>query len=237
MTESRIPDFTSVPLVDLWSLTGKVAIITGGGSGMGQATAVRFAEAGAAVVVVDIAPAGSAETLELIAQQTPDAAAGHAIQVDITDPQQVRALGDVVAQRYGGIDVWVNTAFITTSSSIVDYPDELWREGIAINLDGAFYCAREAARHMAAGDPRGSSSWSPRAAPTTAARVATSTSRPSTAPSVWYAASPSSSGLSASELSPSRRPPPTRRVSGVRGRALAARSPARTPRRPPGSSR
>jgi NAD(P)-dependent dehydrogenase (short-subunit alcohol dehydrogenase family) len=86
MTESRIPDFTSVPLVDLWSLTGKVAIITGGGSGMGQATAVRFAEAGAAVVVVDIAPAGSAETLELIAQQTPDDAAGHAIQVDITDP-------------------------------------------------------------------------------------------------------------------------------------------------------
>ena len=151
---SRIPDFTDVPLGDLWSLTGKVAVITGGGSGMGQATAVRFAEAGATVVVADIAPDHATETLAMIDERTPTAVTD-SIHVDITDPDQVRALGDTVTERHGGIDIWVNTAFVQSSSAIVDYPDEEWRRGIAINLDGAFYCAREAARHMIAGERRG----------------------------------------------------------------------------------
>ena len=151
---SRTPDFTGVPLTDLWSLTGKVAVVTGGGSGMGQATAVRFAEAGATVVVADIAPDHAAETLAMIAEHSPGAVTD-SIQVDITDPDDVRALGDAVAERHGGIDLWVNTAFVQSSSGIVDYPDEMWRAGLAINLDGSFYCAREAAKHMVAGERRG----------------------------------------------------------------------------------
>ncbi len=149
-----IPDFTGHPLAELWSLTGRVAVVTGGGSGMGQASAVRLAEAGAATVVADVDLAKAQETVELIAQRSP-AAVAVALAVDVTDPASVRALGDEVAQRFGGIDIWVNTAWLSSSGAIADYSDEMWRRGISVNLDGSFFTAREAARQMLAADRRG----------------------------------------------------------------------------------
>ena len=90
-----IPDFTDTALARLWSLDGRVAVVTGGGSGMGQATALRLAEAGAAVAVADIARDKAKETVDLIGQRTPGARAV-ALTVDVTDPASVRALGDAV---------------------------------------------------------------------------------------------------------------------------------------------
>jgi NAD(P)-dependent dehydrogenase (short-subunit alcohol dehydrogenase family) len=66
-----IPDFTDTALAQLWSLGGRVAVVTGGGSGMGQATSLRLAEAGAAVAVADIASDKAQETVDLIAKRTP----------------------------------------------------------------------------------------------------------------------------------------------------------------------
>ena len=92
-----IPDFTGTALARLWSLDGRVAVVTGGGSGMGQATALRLAEAGA-VAVADIAADKAQETVDLIARRTPGARA-LPLTVDVTDPASVHALGDAVGQR------------------------------------------------------------------------------------------------------------------------------------------
>jgi NAD(P)-dependent dehydrogenase (short-subunit alcohol dehydrogenase family) len=142
-----IPDFTDVALSRLWSLDGRVAVVTGGGSGMGQAASLRLAEAGAATVVADVDPAKAQETADLIGKRTPGAEVA-ALTVDVADPASVRALGEAVVQRFGHVDVWVNTAWLSSSAGIADYPDEMWRQGIAVNLDGSFYTAREAARRM-----------------------------------------------------------------------------------------
>jgi NAD(P)-dependent dehydrogenase (short-subunit alcohol dehydrogenase family) len=149
-----IPDFTDTALSELWSLEGRVAVVTGGGSGMGQATSLRFAEAGAVTVVADIDPDKAQETVGLIAKRTPGAQAVPLV-VDVTDSASVTALGDAVVERFGHIDIWVNTAWLSSSGSIADYPDDMWRRGLAVNLDGSFYTAREAAKRMLAAGRRG----------------------------------------------------------------------------------
>ena len=149
-----IPDFTDVALSRLWSLEGRVAVVTGGGSGMGQATSLRLAEAGAAVAVADIVADKAKETADLIAKRTPGARA-LPLTVDVTDPASVRALGDAVTERLGPVDIWVNTAWLSSSGGIADYSDEMWRQGIGVNLDGSFYTAREAAQRMLAAGRRG----------------------------------------------------------------------------------
>jgi len=149
-----IPDFTDTALAQLWSLEGRVAVVTGGGSGMGQATSLRLAEAGAAVAVADIVADKAKETADLIGQRIPGARAVP-LTVDVTDPASVRSLGDAVTERLGPVDIWVNTAWLSSSGGIADYSDEMWRQGIGVNLDGSFYTAREAAQRMLAAGRRG----------------------------------------------------------------------------------
>jgi NAD(P)-dependent dehydrogenase (short-subunit alcohol dehydrogenase family) len=151
---SAIPDFTDAPLSQLWSLEGRVAVVTGGSAGIGQATALRLAEAGATTVVASRDLAKAEETAALISQHAPGAKAV-ALTVDVTDPDSVRALGQAVTERFGGIDIWVNTAWLSSSGSIAGYPDEMWRQGLAVNLDGPFFTAREAASRMLAAGRRG----------------------------------------------------------------------------------
>ncbi len=93
-----IPDFTDVALSRLWSLEGRVAVVTGGGSGMGQATSLRLAEAGAAVAVADIVADKAKETVDLIGQRVPGAQAVP-LTVDVTEPASVHALGDAVTEH------------------------------------------------------------------------------------------------------------------------------------------
>lgn len=153
MDVSRAPDFADIALSELWSLDRRVAVVTGGGSGMGRASSLRLAEAGAAIVVADLDLAKAEETVALIRERT--AADPIAVAVDVTDPTSVRDLGATAEEHFGGIDIWVNTAWLSSSSAIEEYPDEMWRQGLAVNLDGPFHTAREAARRMLAGGRRG----------------------------------------------------------------------------------
>jgi glucose 1-dehydrogenase len=129
------------------ALKDKVAIVTGASSGIGQAIAVAFAEAGAVVVVDYIGQAGAAdETVAKIA-----AIGGSrcvAVEADVSNPDAVAALIAKTVESFGRVDVLVNNAGIEKKFAIVDYPYEEWMKVMAVNLTGPFLCAQAAARQM-----------------------------------------------------------------------------------------
>ena len=126
-------------------LNGKVAVITGGGSGIGRATAAALAGVGAAVAVIDIDPVRAAAVAEEIgALGRP--VSSHA--ADVTDEKSVDAAIDAVASRHGGIDILVNSAGIGIRRAAVELPLAEWDKVVAVNLTGVFLCSRAAARQM-----------------------------------------------------------------------------------------
>ena len=131
---------------------GKVAIVTGGASGIGAATAVRLAEEGAAVVVADLQLDPAREVAAGILK-----AGGRAIAVaaDVTDESAVGALVDRTVGEFGRLDLMVNNAGIGEASVPIEQKDAAaWHKVIATNLDSAFYGVKHAARVMkAAGRP------------------------------------------------------------------------------------
>jgi NAD(P)-dependent dehydrogenase (short-subunit alcohol dehydrogenase family) len=114
---------------------GKVAIVTGGASGIGLATAEALAREGARVAVFDRAPKQSAL---------------RATEVDITDAAAVRRAVDEVAREFGGVDILVNNAGIGTASTVEGMSAEDWRRVLAVNLDGMFHCTQAALPAMRA---------------------------------------------------------------------------------------
>lgn len=133
---------------------GKTVIVTGGGSGIGAAAALRFAAEGAAVVVSDIAQANAESVAAQIVKQ-----GGRAIAVmtDVADEAQVAALVDRAVAEYGGLDVMVNNAGIGGVQGDIDTVDaSVWHQIIAVNLTGVFYGVKHAVRAMKAGQRKGS---------------------------------------------------------------------------------
>jgi glucose 1-dehydrogenase len=127
-------------------LTDKVAVVTGAGSGIGQAIAVGFAQEGASVVVDYVGEASAAqETLGKIA-----AIDGKAIAVaaDISNPDAVNGLVQKTIATYGKLDIFVNNAGIEKKFAFVDFPLDQWQKIMAVNLTGPFLCAQAAARQM-----------------------------------------------------------------------------------------
>jgi 3-oxoacyl-[acyl-carrier protein] reductase len=122
-------------------LTGKVALVTGAGQGMGRAIARRFAQEGATVVAADLDLESARQTLQ-------DDRQGLALVLNVADAASVRAGFEQVLQRYGRIDVLVNNAGVGSVDSFADIADETWNRVIGVNLTGAFLCAREAVRAM-----------------------------------------------------------------------------------------
>lgn len=125
-----------------FSLDGQVALVTGAASGLGRAIAVGFAEAGARVRCVD----RDADGNEVVARSIGETADAYA--ADVTDAEAVAAAIDGLAADAGRIDVLVNSAGVGGRSPAVDYPDDLWRSVIDINLRGTFLACRAAGRHM-----------------------------------------------------------------------------------------
>jgi len=123
-------------------LQGKRVLITGGASGIGAATAARFLEEGAQVVVLDRDDKGRVE----IQRQLPGLAG--AVAADVSNLQQVQGAFNEAVQRMGGVDVLINNAGISIRHKFLDITPQEWDRILAVNLTGLFYVAQTAARHM-----------------------------------------------------------------------------------------
>ncbi len=133
-------------------LDGKRALITGAGSGIGEAIARLFAQQGAHVIVADL----QAEAAERVATSIVDLGGGaSALALDVADETQVRAGFDRVANQYGRLDILVNNAGVSHVGNILETSLEEWERVLRVNAGGVFLCAREAVRAMLRQEPKG----------------------------------------------------------------------------------
>jgi NAD(P)-dependent dehydrogenase (short-subunit alcohol dehydrogenase family) len=122
------------------SLDGKGALVTGGGSGLGQACAVAMARVGERVMVADVNEAGGAETVKLVEEAGSEA---DFVRTDVTDEAQVIAMVDATVARWGRLDCAVNNAGTTGPNGFTaDYTLEQWNATIGLNLTGVFLCLK-----------------------------------------------------------------------------------------------
>lgn len=132
-------------------LAGRVALVTGAARGIGFAIARALASAGALLELSDIDGDAADGAVAAIEKETSSGEAlAMATAVDVAASDQVRAWMDDVLHRRGRIDVLVNNAGIQLNRAAVDLSDDDWRHVLGVDLDGAFYCSREAGKTMLA---------------------------------------------------------------------------------------
>jgi meso-butanediol dehydrogenase/(S,S)-butanediol dehydrogenase/diacetyl reductase len=124
-------------------LEGKRVVVTGGTSGIGEATSRRFLEEGARVVAVAVGE----EEVATAAERIPGLSAIHA---DVADGAAVRAAFAQVDNELGGVDVLVANAGISVRKPFLEIEESDWQRVLEVNLTGVFFCAQEAARRMVA---------------------------------------------------------------------------------------
>lgn len=127
-------------------LDGRVAIVTGGGQGIGEACAEALGEAGAIVIVADMMPDRVEACIERLKAKNIKA---HGATLDVTRSADVAALADRLFAEHGRIDVLVNNAGVARSDvKAEDTSDDHWRFHMDVNVDGVFWCCREFGRKM-----------------------------------------------------------------------------------------
>lgn len=124
---------------------GRVALVTGAGSGIGQATAQALARRGASVAVLDIAQDRAADVAQGIHAQ---GGAAVAIMIDVADPEQSHAAITQAAQQLGRVDVLVNAAGIIARGSLDETTWDEWQRVIQVDLNAMFYVTRAALPHL-----------------------------------------------------------------------------------------
>ncbi len=131
-------------LEKLFGIAGAVAVVTGGGSGIGRAASLLLAQAGARVVVADRDEAAAGETAVDIG------GAALAVACDVGDEAAVERLFAITLERHGRIDILVNNAGIAIRRPSTELALADWERVVQVNMTGIFLCARSAARHMIA---------------------------------------------------------------------------------------
>ena len=125
---------------------GKIALVTGGGSGIGRSTSLALAREDAKVVVSDVVVEGGEETVSLIKNDGGDAAF---VQTDVAQATEVEALVKKTVDTYGRLDCAFNNAGIAGAAARTgDYQEKHWDRVIAINLTGVWLCMKYELQHM-----------------------------------------------------------------------------------------
>lgn len=128
------------------ALQGRVVLVTGGASGIGRASGIAFASAGAKVVVADVDRQGGQETADLIRGAGGDA---KFVASDVTQAAAVAVLVEDVVATFGQLDCALNNAGVTGApAAFVDYPEDEWDRVLAINLKSVFLCMKQEIAQM-----------------------------------------------------------------------------------------
>ncbi|KLP39102.1 3-hydroxybutyrate dehydrogenase [Enterobacter ludwigii] len=127
------------------SLSGKTALVTGAGSGLGREIALLMASEGASVGIADLSLASAGKVVREIQLAGGEALA---IGMDVPDEQQTQEGIDALVSRYGSLDILVSNAGIQIVSPLDEYPFADWRKMMAVHPDGAFLTTRAALKHM-----------------------------------------------------------------------------------------
>ena len=131
--------------MDLFDLSDRVAVVTGGSRGIGLAIAEGLARAGAAVVIGNRTEAQGREAAARLREKSLIA---EAVSVDVSERESVRKMVSAVLNRFEKIDILVNSAALIVRKPIEDVTDEEWDSLVDTNLKGIFICCQEAGRHM-----------------------------------------------------------------------------------------
>lgn len=126
----------------LFDLSGKTAIVSGGAMGIGKGIAYRLSEAGANVMIADT----NLDKAEKTADELPGSSV--AVQTDVSKEEDVANMVQKAVDTFGGIDIMINNAGIYPIKTILDMTVDDWDHTLDINLKGAFFCSREAAKKM-----------------------------------------------------------------------------------------
>eukprot|EP00466_Bigelowiella_natans_P013086 jgi/Bigna1/47937/estExt_Genewise1.C_200063 len=133
-----------------FSLDGKVAVVTGGGSGIGKAICELFAKKGAMVEILDLDLKKAEEVVKGIAESNSKGSA-HASQMDVTDEKQVSEVFAEIAKRKGTIDILVNNAGVSTIGTVEQATQKDMEFVLNVNVKGVFYCCKAVAPIMVKG--------------------------------------------------------------------------------------
>ncbi|HAF69445.1 MAG TPA: short-chain dehydrogenase, partial [Acidimicrobiaceae bacterium] len=118
---------------------GQIAVVTGGGSGIGRSIATRFGEEGATVAIVDVDANGAAETAEMIEQQGANC---RWFQSDVSDNSAANEIAEKVIEEFGSVDVLVTAAGISVGKTVPDTQPEEWDQVFSVNVKGTYLWMR-----------------------------------------------------------------------------------------------
>jgi NAD(P)-dependent dehydrogenase (short-subunit alcohol dehydrogenase family) len=134
-----------VAVLDAFDLTGKTAVVTGGNTGLGEAFARALVEAGAGVALA----ARTRERSDRVAEEITDSGGkAIAVDLDVTDPEQVDRMLEVVSERLGPVDILVNNAGVCYHRPAAEVPLEEWNDVFDVNVHGLWHCAQRVGRRM-----------------------------------------------------------------------------------------
>ncbi|WP_407857794.1 SDR family NAD(P)-dependent oxidoreductase [Enterococcus hailinensis] len=126
-------------------MNGKIAVVTGGGSGIGAGICLELARIGAQVIVSDI---NGEAALEVAKEIEDNGFKAEARKLDVTNANDIKELGDYIKEKYGLVDYWVNSAGISKIIPFFEHTEELWDNTLDINLKGQFLCCKVAVEQM-----------------------------------------------------------------------------------------